>query len=179
MGGELNTEYATYDDGKQISVTPLNTPLYELSFWGVNTNKNGISKPVISLNVDNGYYPYGLETTLNQNNIDRASQQRQQELNILKNASDHSMNMDIAGATLGGITGLTNLGLGIWGAIESNKNLKKQREVANKQIALAEEQIQASKQYRDERAKEIARLNRVRSNTTKAFNTGSVITRSY
>lgn len=149
-----------------------------------NISNNGMTAPIVPTNLSNGYYSNGHRKItevdmLNQLNIDRAFVQREDELNILKNVTDHSMNMNIAGATLGGITGLTNLGLGIWNAVENNKNLQKQRQVADKQIALAEEQILASQQYRNERAKEIERLNRVRSNTTKAFNTGSVITRSY
>lgn len=100
-------------------------------------------------------------------------------LKAATSAQEANRALGITNGVFQGLGALTNAGLGIWGAIESNKNLKKQREVADKQIALAEEQIQASRQYRNERANEIARLNRVRSNTTKAFNTGSVITRSY
>ena len=41
------------------------------------------------------------------------------------------------------------------------------------------EQIAASQEARQQRRAEIERLNRVRSNTKKSFNTNSVVTRSY
>lgn len=100
-------------------------------------------------------------------------------LNADTSAQEANRALGITGGVLGGLASMTNIGLGIWQAIESNKNLRKQRQVADKQIELANEQILASQQYRNERADEIKRLNRVRSNTNKAFNTGSVVTRSY
>lgn len=118
----------------------------------------------------------GLSINNEQSILDKA---KTDYLTASTSAQEANRALGITNGVFQGLGALTNAGLGIWGAIESNKNLKKQREVADKQIALAEEQIQASRQYRNERAKEIERLNRVRSNTTKAFNTGSVITRSY
>lgn len=60
-----------------------------------------------------------------------------------------------------------------WVEFTENKELMSaQRDAINEQIA-------ASQEARQQRRTEIERLNRVRSNTKKSFNTNSVVTRSY
>jgi hypothetical protein len=135
-----------------------NDPL--LSYNGVKSNTSSSS------NYNNPY----LDTYLNQ---------EQQKIDLASSWSDAQKGLGIYDATMKGVTGLANIGMGIWQGIENSRNLKKQREVWDKQIALAQEQIDASKEYRQQRADEIARLNRVRNNTQKSFNTGTTITRSY
>lgn len=93
-------------------------------------------------------------------------------LSLMKSNSDFSKDIGITNAVFSGIGGLTNLGLGIWQAVESNKTLKKQRQ-------LIDEQIAASQEARQQRRDEIARLNKVRGNTSKRFSSGAVISRSY
>ncbi len=87
--------------------------------------------------------------------------------------------VDIANVTFQGIETLGNLGLGIWKGIEQAKNNKTMRQTMVKQMQLAQEQINASQQARKERASELARLNKVRSNTNKQFNTSAQVSRSY
>ena len=87
------------------------------------------------------------------------------------------------GGTLGKIAGtvMNNLeGIaGISNSILGWKQFSENRKLIAKQMENIDEQIAASKEYRQQRADEIARLNRVRKNTQKAFNTGTTITRSY
>lgn len=93
--------------------------------------------------------------------------------------SSGSSGVDIANSVIGGIGTLGNLGVGIAGAVENWKNGKQMRKLMNKQIELAQEQIDSSRQARKERASELARLNRVRSNTSTQFNTSAQVSRSY
>ena len=94
-------------------------------------------------------------------------------------SSSGSSGVDIANSVIGGIGTLGNLGLGIAGAVENHENGKAMRNLMNKQIDLAQEQIDSSRQARKERASELARLNRVRSNTSTQFNTSAQVSRSY
>lgn len=93
--------------------------------------------------------------------------------------SSGSSGVDIANSVIGGIGTLGNLGLGIAGAVENWENGKQMRELMKKQMDLAQEQIDSSRQARKERASELARLNRVRSNTSTQFNTSAQVSRSY
>lgn len=104
---------------------------------------------------------------------------KQQGLQASTNAQNAYANSQIAGSVFQGIGAVSQLGMGIWGAVEQYKNMKKSRELADKQIALAQEQIDASKEYRQQRADEIARLKRVRSNTNQRFNSSAIVSRSY
>lgn len=88
-------------------------------------------------------------------------------------------NMGIASGFFQGLGSTVNTGLGIWGAIENSKSAKKSRELMDKQIDNYNEQIDASREARQQRRDEIARLNKMRSNTKKQFNTQASITRSY
>jgi hypothetical protein len=87
------------------------------------------------------------------------------------------------GGTLGAIAGtvMNNLDgiAGISNSILGWKQFSENRKLIAKQMENIDEQIAASKEYRQQRADEIARLNRVRKNTQKSFNTGTTITRSY
>ncbi len=74
----------------------------------------------------------------------------------------------IGGLALGGLSALTS-----W------KNGVANRKMMAKQMQVAQEQINASQQARKERAAELARLNKVRSNTNKQYNTASQVSRSY
>ncbi len=87
------------------------------------------------------------------------------------------------GGTLGKIAGtvMNNLDgiAGISNSILGWKQYAQNRKLINKQMENIDEQIAASKEYRQQRRDEIARLNRIRNNTQKSFNTGTTITRSY
>ena len=87
--------------------------------------------------------------------------------------------MDIANATFQGLSALTSAGTSIANSVLGWKNYAQNKKLINKQIDAINEQITASQEYRQQRKDEIARLNRVRSNTQKSFNTGTTITRSY
>ena len=86
---------------------------------------------------------------------------------------------DLFNTSMKGINGLVNAGLGINNAVQGWMNFRENKKLINKQMQAIDEQIAASKEYRQQRADEIARLNKVRKNTQKAFNTGTTITRSY
>ena len=86
---------------------------------------------------------------------------------------------DLFNTSMQGINGLVNAGLGINNAVQGWMNYRENKKLINKQMQAIDEQIAASKEYRQQRADEIARLNRVRNNTQKSFNTGTTITRSY
>ncbi len=91
-------------------------------------------------------------------------------------------NQSLAVGTKAGMditNGLIQGGLGIWNAVETSKNNKELRNLWKKQMALADEQIAASKQARSERASELARLNRIRTNTNTQYNTAAQVSRSY
>ena len=136
--------------------------------------------------------PYYQEKYGNTNTaIDRIAQ-----LNLLKSNSSSTNNddkwlelatqaqndyrgMQIANGVFGGMSSLTNMGLGIWNAVEQSQNNAKLRDVYDKQMALAQEQIDASKELRKQRQEEIDRLKRVRSNTNQRFNSSAIVSRSY
>ena len=100
-------------------------------------------------------------------------------LNLATQAQNDYRGMQIANGVFGGISSLTNMGLGIWNAVEQSQNNAKLRDVYDKQMALAQEQIDASKELRKQRQEEIARLKRVRSNTNQRFNSSAIVSRSY
>ena len=87
--------------------------------------------------------------------------------------------MDITNATFQGLSALTDVGTSIANSVLGWQNFKKNSDLIDKKMAAIDEQITASQEYRQQRKDEIARLNRVRSNTQKSFNTGTTITRSY
>ena len=163
----------------------ITSPLSTTSSGGVGYyGKNGVCTPTAySSNKLLSYDGPGsiLSDSSNYNNpyLDTYLNQQQQKIDLATDWSDTQKGLGIYDATMKGITGLTNIGMGIWQGVENSRNLKKQREVWDKQMQLADEQIAASKEYRQQRADEIARLNKVRKNTQKAFNTGTTITRSY
>lgn len=94
-----------------------------------------------------------------------------------KNSStDHWSNfkdtMSGTATALGVLGKLTSGAMGIANAIATYKNI-------NKQSELIDEQIAASQEARQQRVDEITRLNKVRGNTKKQFNTSAVVSRSY
>ena len=103
----------------------------------------------------------------------------QQQLEKTNNSSSSMSGMDIANATFQGLSALTSAGTSIANSVLGWKNYAQNKKLINKQIDAINEQITASQEYRQQRKDEIARLNRVRSNTQKSFNTGTTITRSY
>ena len=111
-------------------------------------------------------------TTPNKSNDDKW-------LDLATQAQNDYRGMEIANGVFDGISSLTNMGLGIWNAVEQSQNNAKLRDVYDKQMALAQEQIDASKELREQRQKEIARLKRVRSNTNQRFNSSAIVSRSY
>ena len=98
---------------------------------------------------------------------------------IKKETSSGMSGMDITNATFQGLSALTSAGTSIANSVLGWKNYAQNKKLINKQIDAINEQITASQEYRQQRKDEIARLNRVRSNTQKSFNTGTTITRSY
>lgn len=98
---------------------------------------------------------------------------------IKKETSSGMSGMDITNATFQGLSALTNVGTSIANSVLGWQNYKKNSDLIDKKIEAINEQITASQEYRQQRKDEIARLNRVRSNTQKSFNTGTTITRSY
>lgn len=103
----------------------------------------------------------------------------QQQLEKNNNSSSSMSGMDIANGVFKGLSSLTSAGTSIANAALGWANYSKNKELINKQIDAINEQISASQEYRQQRRDEITRLNRVRSNTQKSFNTGTTITRSY
>lgn len=101
------------------------------------------------------------------------------DYNAYKKPDNSQTTTDATSQWLNYLGGGVNIGTSIANTVLGYKNFEQNKKLINKQIEAAQEQIEASKEYRQQRRDEIARLNRVRSNTTKAFNTGSVITRSY
>ena len=95
-------------------------------------------------------------------------------------AKDAERGIGITNAFMGSLGTATNMGLGIWQAIE-NKNYIDNvlTPYYDKQNALAQEQIDASQELRQQRQKEIDRLKRVRSNTNQRFNSSAIVSRSY
>ena len=104
-------------------------------------------------------------TTPNKSNDDKW-------LELATQAQNDYRGMQIANGVFGGMSSLTNMGLGIWNAYEQSQTAKKQRE-------LAQEQIDASKELRKQRQDEINRLKRVRSHTNQRFNSSAIVSRSY
>ena len=95
------------------------------------------------------------------------------------NTTSTTSGWDLFNTSMKGINGLVNAGLGINNAVQGWMNFRENKKLISKQIDAINEQIDASKEYRQQRKDEIARLNKVRKNTQKAFNTGTTITRSY
>lgn len=100
-------------------------------------------------------------------------------IGLKKEQLDLNRDMGIASGFFQGLGSTVKAGLGIWGAIESAKNAKKSRELMDKKIANYNEQIEASREARQQRRDELARLSKMRSNTKAQFNTQASVTRSY
>ena len=95
------------------------------------------------------------------------------------NSTSTTSGWDLFNTSMEGINGLVNAGLGINNAVQGWMNFRENKKLINKQMQAIDEQIAASQEYRQQRKDEIARLNKVRKNTQKSFNTGTTITRSY
>ena len=98
-------------------------------------------------------------------------------LELATQAQNNYRGMQITNGVFDGISSLTKMG--IWNAVEQSQNNAKLRDVYDKQMALAQEQIDASKELRKQRQEEIDRLKRVRSNTNQRFNSSAIVSRSY
>ena len=79
--------------------------------------------------------------------------------------------MDIFGSTMQGLGELSKMGL-MWAQYAQN------RKMINNQTKLVNEQIEASREYRQQRKDEIDRLNRARTYTKNAYGKGTTVTRS-
>lgn len=134
--------------------------------------KNGISYAPSSITNNNPLLSYNGIGSVNQNNSTNPTPDPDQNQTT-------TSGWDLFNTSMNGINGLVNAGLGINNAVQGWMNYRENKKLINKQMQAIDEQIAASKEYRQQRADEIARLNRVRNNTTKAFNTGTTITRSY
>ena len=86
-------------------------------------------------------------------------------------AQNAEVGVNIAGATMGVIGGISNMALGWANYAEQKKNSEMQRALAAKQLENLTEIMQ-------QRKDELARLNRVRGNTKKAFSSNTTVTRS-
>lgn len=115
----------------------------------------------------------------NMQNMNLTKEQQQQLFTANIDALNSYSSGQTANATMSGIGMAFNAGMGIWGAIENSKNNAANRQLMAKQMQVAQEQINASQQARKERASELARLNRIRSNTNTQYNTAAQVSRSY
>lgn len=86
-------------------------------------------------------------------------------------AQNAEVGVNIAGTTMGVIGGISNMALGWANYAEQKKNSEMQRALAAKQLENLTEIMQ-------QRKEELARLNRVRGNTKKAFSSNTTVTRS-
>lgn len=86
-------------------------------------------------------------------------------------AQNAEVGVNIAGTTMGIIGGISNMALGWANYAEQKKNSEMQRALAAKQLENLTEIMQ-------QRKEELARLNRVRGNTKKAFSSNTTVTRS-
>lgn len=86
-------------------------------------------------------------------------------------AQNAEVGVNIAGAAMGVIGGISNMALGWANYAEQKKNSEMQRALAAKQLENLTEIMQ-------QRKEELARLNRVRGNTKKAFSSNTTVTRS-
>lgn len=151
---------------KEFSQLPENLRLQYNNVWRQSQQANQAGQMFADAEANSG-----ISSTASNNKLDLLDIYSKEADNRAL-ARDRAYELGIADSTFQGISSLTNMGLDIWNAYEQSQTAKKQRELANEQIA-------ASKELRNQRGKEIERLNKVRGNTAKAYNTGSVITRSY
>lgn len=86
-------------------------------------------------------------------------------------AQNAEVGVNIAGAAMGVIGGISNMALGWANYAEQKKNSEMQR-------ALAAKQLENLTEIMKQRKEELARLNRVRGNTKKAFSSNTTVTRS-
>lgn len=100
-------------------------------------------------------------------------------LGLEKDKYNFNRDASIASGTFQAFGALTNAGLGIWNAYNQNKNAAKQRDLMDAQIKNYNENIEASREARQQRRDEIARLGKMRTNTKAQFNTQATVTRSY
>ena len=126
----------------------------------------------------------GIVNSINNNianipNMNLTAEQQQQLFDANIGALNSYSSGQTANAWMSGIGTAFNAGMNIWGAIENSKNNAANRQLMAKQMQLAQEQINASQQARKERASELARLNRIRSNTNTQYNTAAQVSRSY
>lgn len=113
------------------------------------------------------------------NALNNANKIQQDANKITQQYVDNQKNIGIANGVIGGLTSAVNMGLGIWGAIEQSKLNKEQIANMQAQREMWSEQISASREARTQRREELARLNKMRSNTKAQFNTQSRVSRSY
>lgn len=102
-----------------------------------------------------------------------------QQLDLMKDAQSFNKGANIANGVFGGLQAVTNMGLGIWNAVEQSKLNAEYMANAKAQRELWAEQIAASREQRTQRKQELARLDKMRSNTKAQFNTQASVTRSY
>lgn len=156
---KFNNFYGTYGTTNIASYTPTVSKV-------LNYNTSATTAPVT--------------TATTQNNIEAERDKLlNQAINLEKDKLAFDRGIGITSSVFQGLGSTINAGLGIWGAIESAKNAKKSRELMDKQIANYNEQIEASREARQQRRDELARLSKMRSNTKAQFNTQASVTRSY
>lgn len=102
-----------------------------------------------------------------------------QQIGINKEQLAFNRGVGITSGVFQGLGSLTNASLGIWNAYEQSQNNKKVRELTDAQIKNYNEQIEASREARQQRRDELARLSKMRTNTKAQFNTQATVTRSY
>lgn len=100
----------------------------------------------------------------------------QYEANAINPNAQSSMDkaaqgMSIFGSTMQGLNSLSQIGLGWANYAENRERLKQLNE-------LTKEQIASSREMREQRRKEIERLNKARTYTKNAYGKGTTITRS-
>lgn len=158
----------------------LNNMIQNNDWTGVSNFLNN-SNYLENVNKDYLNYMYGkneqfqnLLTKYNKNQTDMFS-----KLNSVDTANPNGQTswdsaakgMDIFGSTMQGLGELSKMGL-MWAQYAQN------RKMINNQTKLVNEQIEASREYRQQRKDEIDRLNRARTYTKNAYGKGTTVTRS-
>lgn len=179
----FNNQYGSIQPNNYTSLDILNKisnpiessipPATEVVMPKITSSIDTTSSTIAKAPVESKNMPFTMTSEDRRNNLfDKA-------INLEKDKFAFEKDMGIASGFFQGLGSTINAGLGIWGAIESAENAKKARELADEQIKNYKEQTEASREARQQRREELARLNKMRSNTKAQFNTQASVTRSY
>lgn len=183
---QVQPQTLTYSPVSSMNISPIQPVDQNQYMWNSKTMEF-VPTPQTTTNIMNGISSGNSNKTAEELDIMRKVTENEairndlykESLGLEKDKYNFNRDASIASGTFQAFGALTNAGLGIWNAYNQNKNAAKQRDLMDAQIKNYNENIEASREARQQRRDEIARLGKMRTNTKAQFNTQATVTRSY